>query len=138
MIKKFGSWTRPGGLVCVYVDSFVALILELLRCHNLVEAFERMDSRRGFWKQHGQEAEMHLLDRQALERLFAQAGLVEVRSYGLLVTASAWGREAYTRAAAEDQAAFLELERRLSAFPVLADVGKHVLVIGRRPNEQPA
>ena len=47
---------------------------------------------------------------------------------------SAWGRDANTQVIAEDPAAFMELERKQSAFPLLADVGKHLLVIGSRPN----
>jgi SAM-dependent methyltransferase len=133
MIKKFSEWTRPGGFVCVYVDSFVALILELLRSHKLMEVSERLRDGWGIWKPQGHEAHMHLLDRRALETLFSQAGLVDIRSYGLLVTASAWRREAIAQAIAEDQAGLLELERGLSMVPMLADVGKHLLVTGRRP-----
>jgi SAM-dependent methyltransferase len=133
MIEKFANWTKPGGAVCVYVDSLVALTLELLLLGDVSQALENLESRRGVWQQGGHQARLHLLDRRALEAYFDHAGLCEVTSHGLLVTASAWGRERFTQAIADDPQAFLNLERQLSQFPVLADVGKHLLVTGRRP-----
>jgi SAM-dependent methyltransferase len=133
MIEKFANWAKPGGAVCVYVDSLVALTLELLLLRKVPQALEGLGSRRGAWEQGGHQAPVHLLDRRALEAYFDHAGLCEITSHGLLVTASAWGRERFTQAIADDPQAFLNLERQLSQFPVLADVGKHLLVTGRRP-----
>jgi SAM-dependent methyltransferase len=133
MLLKFANWVKPGGAVCVYVDSLVALILELLRLHKVSEALACLGRGRGEWEQGGHRAHLHLFDRRTLESLFAHAGLTEISSRGLLVTASAWGREGFSQAIAEDAQAFLNLERQLSEFPELADAGKHLFVSGRRP-----
>jgi len=133
MLVKFANWVKPGGAVCVYVDSLVALILELLHLQKLPEALACLERGRGVWKQSGHRAHLHLFDRQTLESLFAKAGLHEIFSRGLLITASAWGREGFSKAIADDAKAFLNLERQLSEFPALADAGKHLLVSGRRP-----
>jgi SAM-dependent methyltransferase len=132
MIERFAHWTKPGGAVCVYVDSLVALAMELLRLGKVPQALENLDTRHGAWEQGGHRAEVHLLDRRDLEAYFERAGLRDIKSHGLLVTATAWGRERFTQAIADDPEEFLALERRLSEFPVLADAGKHLLVTGRR------
>jgi len=133
MLLKFANWVKPGGVVCVYVDSLVALVLELLRLKKLPEALACLERGRGIWEQSGHWAHLHLLHSRALEALFAKAGLDQITSRGLLVTASAWGREGFNQAIANNPQTFLELERRLSEFPELADAGKHLLVSGRRP-----
>ncbi|MBV8362787.1 MAG: methyltransferase domain-containing protein [Deltaproteobacteria bacterium] len=133
MLVKFAQWVKPGGMVCVYVDSLVALVLELLRLQKLSEAFACLERGRGVWQQGGHRAHLHLFDRKTLEALFAKAGLHAISSRGLLVTASAWGREGFSKAIADDAQAFLDLERQLSEFGELADAGKHLLVSGRRP-----
>lgn len=132
MIARFARWVRPGGNVCVYMDSYLALALELLRTGRADEAFARLAEPVGVWSVDNREARVQLFDRRRIEAAFAAAGLVEVVSHGLLVTATAWGRDRYAQAIADDPAGFRALERRLSQFPLLADAGKHILVRGQR------
>jgi hypothetical protein len=132
MIQRFASWTKPGGTVCVLVDSFVALVLELVHFEKTEEALERLKAGRGVWQQQGQEADLHLLDRNTLESHFAAAGLIDVLCRGLLVTASAWGLAKCREEIASDETNFLRLERQLSEYPMLADAGKQLMVSGRR------
>jgi len=133
VLRRFAQWVRPGGHVCVYTDSLTALVLELMRMGKTEEALQRLQTRRGVFRQGDSIAELHLFDRAALEALFASAGLVDVRCHGLLVTASAWDKARSGEAAMADEAAFLALERRLMADPAMADTGKHIIVSGRRP-----
>ena len=133
VLRRFGDWVRPGGQVCIYTDSLMALVLELIRMGRPEEALRRLETRRGIFRQGMDEAELHLFDRRALEDLFAAAGLVDVSCHGLLVTASAWGKTRCTEALPADEAAFLGLERRLMADPAMADAGKHIMASGRRP-----
>jgi SAM-dependent methyltransferase len=133
MIRRFASWTKPGGTVCVLVDSFVAMVLELIDSQRTAEALEYLKTARGVWKQKGQEADLHLLDSKTLEGLYSGAGLTDVVCRGLLVTASAWGLAECKKVVAADREDFLRLERELSQYPVMADAGKHILVTGRRP-----
>jgi len=131
-IQRFASWTKDGGAVCVLVDSFVAMVLELLHCGKRTEALERLGTRRGVWRQSDKEADLHLLDRRTLESCFAAAGLTDVRCKGLLVTSCAWGLAKCKEAIETDEAGVLDLERQLSEYDTLADVGKHIIVSGRR------
>jgi len=133
MIARFAAWTRPGGRVFVCVDSLVAVVLELASLRRSEEALRILESRKGVFELDGHSADLHLHDRCTLEACFTAAGLVDLDCRGLLVTMSALGREACNRAIAANRAAFLELERKLSAFPALADAGKHLIVSGRRP-----
>jgi SAM-dependent methyltransferase len=133
VLRRFAGWARPGGHVCVYTDSLSALVLELMRMGKTEEALQRLQTRRGIFRQGDTIAELHLFDRAALETLFKAAGLVDIRCHGLLVTASAWDKARSTEAALADEAAFLALERRLMADPAMADAGKHIIVSGRRP-----
>jgi SAM-dependent methyltransferase len=130
MIVKFSRWTKPGGFVAVLTDSLVALVMELLTTGKLDEARERLRTRRGLWRTHGHEAELHLLDRRTLESHFAAAGLQRIATAGLLVTAGAWGVPRLTAALVEDEAATLALERQLAADPALVDCAKQLLTIG--------
>jgi SAM-dependent methyltransferase len=132
MIQKFASWVRPGGFVAVLADALYALVLELLNAGRQDEALERLHTRRGLWRTHGHEAELHLLDRRTLEIHFAAAGLERIVTAGLLITASAWGVPRLTAALAADEGATLALERKLTADPALADCGKQLLVTGYR------
>ncbi len=134
MLRRFAEWVRPGGHVCVYTDSLTALVLELLRMGKTDEALQRLQTRRGVFRQGDSAAELHLFDRAGLEALFAGAGLVDVSCHGLLVTASAWDKARSGAAALADEADFLALERRLMADPAMADAGKHIIVSGRRPD----
>lgn len=131
-VRHLAGWLRPGGVLAVLVDSLVGLVLELLRDGRQDEALDRLARRRGVWRQDGHAADLHLLDRARLESAFAAAGLTDVRSVGLLVTAAPLGRAALTEQLTGDHDAHLDLERRLGDDPVLADVGKQLLVTGRR------
>jgi SAM-dependent methyltransferase len=133
VLRCFAAWVRPGGHVCVYTDSLTALVLELMRMGKTEEALQRLETRRGVFRQGNSIAELHLFDRAGLEALFASAGLVDIRCHGLLVTASAWDKARSTEAALADEAAFMALERRLMADPAMADAGKHIIASGRRP-----
>ncbi|HEX4506347.1 MAG TPA: class I SAM-dependent methyltransferase [Alphaproteobacteria bacterium] len=133
MMRRFAEWVRPGGHVCVYTDSLTALVLELMRMGKTDEALQRLNTRRGVFRQGDSIAELHLFDRAALEAMFTAAGLVDIRCHGLLVTASAWDKARSAEAALADEASFLALERRLMADPAMADAGKHIIVSGRRP-----
>jgi SAM-dependent methyltransferase len=130
-LARLVSWLRPGGVACVLVDSLVALVLELLRAGRAEEALERLRSRVGVWEQGGQAADLHLLDRATLEAAMAAAGLREVRVAGLLVGATALGRDALAARLAADPAGQLALERALAADPAVADAGKQLLAWGR-------
>jgi SAM-dependent methyltransferase len=133
VLRRFASWVKPGGRVCIYTDSLMALVLELMRMGRPEEALLRLETRRGVFSQGDTKAELHLFDRTALEGLFATAGLVDVSCHGLLVTATAWEKARCTEAVLADEAAFLGLERRLMADPAMADAGKHIIASGRRP-----
>jgi SAM-dependent methyltransferase len=132
-IARLASWTRPGGTVLVLVDSLVALALELLRAGKQEEAMERLRTHQGVWQTDGQSADLHLLHRERLETAFTAAGLEEIRSHGLLVGASVDGRDQLTGSFEEDPEARLATERELTTFPLLADLGKQLLVEGHAP-----
>jgi SAM-dependent methyltransferase len=133
-VRRLAGWLRPGGVLAVLVDSLVGLVLELLRDGRTEEAVERLATRRGVWVQEGLGADLHLLDRARLADAFSSAGLVDVRAGGLLVTAAPLGTPVVAERLRADREGHLALERRLMAEPVLADVGKHLLVTGRRPS----
>jgi SAM-dependent methyltransferase len=131
-IRRFAGWVWPGGVVAVLVDSLVGLVLELLRDDKDGEALERLRTRRGVFRDAGQAADLHLLDRARLERAFAAAGLAEIRVAGLLVGAAARGRDRLAELLAVDWHGQLAIERALAADPLLADAGKQLLAVGRR------
>jgi SAM-dependent methyltransferase len=132
-LRRFVTWLKPGGTVCVYMDSLMALVLELLRLGERDEAIQRLETRRGVWRQGTTTAELHLYDSAAIKRLFESVGLVSISCSGLLVSASAWDKARCTDAAIADEDGFLELERRLMADPAMADAGKHIIASGRMP-----
>lgn len=136
-IRRFAGWVRPGGHVCVYVDSRLALVLELLRLDRREEALLRLRTGRGIWAVDGVQADVHLYDHAELRRDFLAAGLDAVSGHGLLVSASTIGKAGCTRAMQEDEAAFLALERVLSDDPLMIDAGKHLFMSGRRPQATP-
>jgi SAM-dependent methyltransferase len=133
MLRRFASWTKPGGFVYVNVDSLMALALELIRQGKREEALVRLETRRGIFTHGRHRAELHLYDSATLKAHFAAAGLIEVRCHGLLVTSTAWGSEGCAAAMNSDEAAFLELERALFASAPMADAGKHLVASGRNP-----
>jgi SAM-dependent methyltransferase len=134
MIRRFASWTKPGGRVLVCVDSLVALILELVSLHKIEEARRILHTGRGVFTHGGKSADLHVYDRRTLESYFAAAGLVELDCCGLLLSMSALGRDGCARAIVSDRAGFLDSERKLAGFPAVADIGKHIIVCGRRPS----
>jgi SAM-dependent methyltransferase len=131
-VERFASWLRPGGTLCVLVDSMVALVIELIRRGQRAEALMGATTRRGTWCQGGRFAELHLLDRARLEAAFTSAGLAEVTSFGLLIGASLLGREELIARLENDWDAQLAFERGLARHPVIADLGKQLLVCGRK------
>lgn len=129
-LRRLAGWVRPGGTVVVLVDSLVALVIELLRDGRAAEAVERLRTRMGCWTVAGHGAEMHLLDTGRLRQAFEGAGLRDVEVTGLLQGAAPLGRERLGERLAGDWDGHLELERELSADPVLADIGKQLLASG--------
>jgi SAM-dependent methyltransferase len=133
-IERFARWVRPGGAVAVLADSLVAIAVEKIRAGRHQEGLAEAHERCGVWVQNEAAADVHLLDRARLEAAFHRGGLADVRSAGLLVTASIFGLSWVVQrleAAADD---LLTLERNLMDEPALADLGKQLLVVGRRRN----
>lgn len=131
-MSRLVSWIRPGGTVCVLVDSYVALVLELLRAGKVEEALERARTGRGLWTQGSVSAELSLFTRHELTDLLRNAGLSSVTCKGLLVSASALGVQACTQVLKDDGERLLQLERAMAALPRLADAGKQLLAYGIR------
>ncbi len=132
-LARFASWLRPGGRAVVLVDSLLALVLELWAAGRDDEAELRLRSRRGVWKQEGLSADLHLLDAGRLRCLLLEAGLAEVEVAGVLVGATAHGREGLRRRLESNYDGQLALERIGMAESLLADSGKQLLGTGRRP-----
>lgn len=132
-IARCAEWVRPGGVLCVLVDSRQALVLELLAADRPDEALERLTTRRGRWRLDSHTADLHLLDAAELTAAVRAAGLRVERIAGLLVGATVHGRDGLLRRLTDDYAAALSAERRLAAEPALADLGKQLLVVGRKP-----
>jgi SAM-dependent methyltransferase len=132
-IARCAGWVRPGGAVCVLLDSRQALVLELLAAGRTDEALERLATRRGVWQVGLHAADLHLLDAAELTAAVRAADLTVERLAGLLVGASAHGRAGLLTRLERDYPAQLAIERRLAAEPALADLGKQLLVIGRKP-----
>jgi SAM-dependent methyltransferase len=132
-IARCAGWVRPGGAVCVLVDSRPALVLELLAADRPDEALERLATKRGRWQLGEHAADLHLLDAAELTAAVRAAGLEVERLAGLLVGASAYGRQRLVQRLTDDYEGTLAGERRLAAEPALADLGKQLLIVGRRP-----
>ncbi|WP_295657771.1 bifunctional 2-polyprenyl-6-hydroxyphenol methylase/3-demethylubiquinol 3-O-methyltransferase UbiG [uncultured Nocardioides sp.] len=131
-VVRLAGWLRPGGVLAVLVDNLQALVLELLAAGREEEALARLTTRRGVWRVDEIEADLHLLDSATLRRAYDEAGLDVVRVSGLLVGASAHGRDGLRRRLDEDFEGTLAAEGRLAAQPELADLGKQLLIVGRR------
>ncbi len=131
-IIRTARWLRPGGVLAVLVDSLQALVLELIAAGEQDEALDRLTSRRGVWRVDQVEADLHLLDSATLRDAFAEAGLDVVSVSGLLVGATAFGRAGLRHRLEEDFEGALATERRLAAQAELADLGKQLLIVGRR------
>jgi SAM-dependent methyltransferase len=132
-IQRFARWTQPGGWVVVLVDSLVALEVELLAADKFAEAAERLRTQMGVWTQGNKQADHHLFNRDRLEAALCQAGLEQVRTHGLLVGASVFGRDQLIQRLTANWDGHLALERQLAISPELADLGKQLLAIARRP-----
>lgn len=141
-LARLASWTRPGGLVCVLVDSLIALVVELGRRGETETALRRLADRRGEWVVGERRAELALFDAAALAVAFEDAGLSVEHRAGLLVGATVLGRAELTTELERNYAGRLAVERQLSERPELADLGKQLLLIGRSganpPHWQPA
>jgi hypothetical protein len=133
MIRRFASWTKPGGRVFVCVDSLLAVILELVSQEKIDDALRILNTGRGVFTYRGETANLHVYDRRTLESYFAAAGLIDLECYGLLISMSARGRAACLGAIAGDKLAFLDEERKLGQFSAIADLGKHLVIRDRRP-----
>jgi SAM-dependent methyltransferase len=131
-LRRAAHWLRPGGTLCVLVDSLQALVLELLAAGRHAEALERLTSRRGTWRVNGAEADLHLFDQAALRSAVVNAGLDVVQVAGLLVGASAHGRAGLNQRLVADFDGALAAERALAGVPAVADLGKQLLMVGRR------
>ena len=132
-IARCAGWVRPGGAVCVLLDSRQALVLELLASGRTDEALERLATRRGVWQAGDHIADLHLLDAADLSAAMRAAGLEIERVAGLLVGASVHGRANLLTRLERDYPAQLAIERRLASQPALADLGKQLLAIARTP-----
>jgi SAM-dependent methyltransferase len=133
LARRMGEWANPGAYACVLVDSYVGLLLELVRLGRSTEARERMRTRRSRWTMDGDSVSYALFDAAALAATFRQAGFVDVDVAGLLVGMSSLGREKWLEQFAADREATLELERALADDSATADAGKHLLLTARWP-----
>jgi SAM-dependent methyltransferase len=132
MIKRFAQWTKAGGAVFVLVDSLVALVLELLALGQQDDALKSLLTRMGTWIQGDCIADNHQLDRSRLLNYFLDSGLTEVSVHGLLVGASALGRSGLNERLQSDWGRQMTIERQLASNPLLADLGKQLLVFARK------
>jgi SAM-dependent methyltransferase len=132
-VARLAGWLRPGGTLAVLADSLHALVLELVADGRQDEALDRLATRRGVWRVDGVEADLHLLDAAALRRAYDAADLDVVSVSGLLVGASIHGRAGLLARLQEDFEGALASERRLAGEPRVADLGKQLLIVGRRP-----
>ena len=80
----------------------------------------------------GAEADLHLFDQATLRSAVVNAGLDVVQVAGLLVGASAYGRAGLNQRLVADFDGALAAERALAGVPAVADLGKQLLMVGRR------
>jgi len=132
MIERFARWTRAGGSVVVVVDSLVALVVELVASGKSREALLCLERRMGTWVQGEQRADNHQLDRDRLVAAFRRAELTSICARGLLVGASAIGRQRLIESLTDDWDGQMSLERQLAQSSLMADLGKQLFVCGRR------
>lgn len=137
-LARMVSWLRPGGVAAVLTDSLVALVVELMAAGRMEEALDRVATRRGVWRTAGAEADTRLFDANTLAGHLEAAGLTDVAVVGLLVTASTWGRQTLLDRLGQDRAGVLAIEWELGRQRVLADLGKQLLVTGRKPESSEA
>ncbi len=132
-IARFARWVRPGGVVCVYVDSLVALHGELMRAGRHDEAARMLSTRRGrLPTSDGGCVEFDLFTAATLRAAFVAAGLEGVDVRGLVIGASFWGRDGVAARMRADEAGYFAVERSFRREPALADQGLHLFASGRR------
>ena len=132
-IVKFARWLKPGGHICLLYDSLVAMVSELLNAGKTQEALERLYTRKGIWVQDEHSADLHLMHREQVENYCARAGLIEIRSHGLLINASTLGRNRLMEQLQKNPTSIMALERQLLQSEVLADTGKQILTLAKKP-----
>jgi SAM-dependent methyltransferase len=132
-IARMASWLRPGGHLAMLTDSLVALVMELIAAGDISQATDRARTRMARWVRGGRVVEYHLLDAARLRAAFVSAGLADVSVDGLLVSWTALGRDGWCASAERDPAGTAALERELAQVEALADTGKQLLAIGRKP-----
>jgi SAM-dependent methyltransferase len=133
VVQRLGRLLRPGGRLIVLVDSWVALLVELLAADKVEEARERRRTRVGHWVLNGRQVTQHLFDRRRLEHGFERAGLIDISIRGLLVGASIHGRDRLSARLERHWDEQYALERQLANIEVLADFGKQLLGVARAP-----
>jgi SAM-dependent methyltransferase len=132
-VARMATWLRPGGWMLILGDSLLALTLELLGAGRVEEAVERARSLTAEFRIANVAVRHWLFTADSLRQWLTEAGLVEVEVCGLLVSWSAFGRDQVTRRLAHDAETICVLDRRLAGLPPLADAGKQLLGMGRRP-----
>lgn len=132
-IARFAGWVRPGGAVCVQVDSLVAAHAETIRDGRETEADRMLVTRRSRIADGKRGVDTHLFTASALRDAFRAAGLVDVEVRGLVIGASMWGRIGVAARMRHDEEEYLALERSFWKEPALADQGLHLFATGRRP-----
>lgn len=132
-IARMAGWLAPGGTLAVLCDSLVALVLELLAADQVDEAIARATTGEAEYRADELVVRHRLLDAATLRRAFTDAGLAEVEVSGLLVSWSALGRTATLHRLQADGGAQMAIERRLAGCDAVADAGKQLLALGRRP-----
>ncbi len=128
-LRRASGWLRPGGMLCLLVDGLVALAAELVRADRDDDAAACLARRTGVWETAGGRAELHLFDAAGLGDLARRAGLDPQPVRGLLVGATAYGRDELVRRLDADYAGALAAQERWSRVPALADLGKQLLLL---------
>ncbi len=133
IIVKFTNWLKPGGHICLLYDSLVGMVLELLNAGKTQEALERLFTQKGIWVEGEHSAELHLMHSEQVENYCHQAGLIEIRSHGLLINASTLGKNRLIEQLQKNPTSIMALERQLLQSKVLADMGKQILTLAKKP-----
>jgi SAM-dependent methyltransferase len=132
-IVRMAGWLRPGGTLAVLCDSLVALVMELLADNRVEEALDRARTGEAEYALDGLVVRHRLMDAAMLRQAYAAAGLTGVDVQGLLVSWTALGRRALVHRLSNDHNGTLTVERELAACTRVADAGKQLLALGRRP-----
>ncbi len=132
-IVRMASWLKPDGHLVVLVDSLMGLVVELLRNDDPDQALERLSTRTARFTAAPGTVEHHLYDATELRAAFESARLGSIEVRGLLIDWTTRPRGEAMQRLADDPDDRLNVERRLSGQPQLADLGKQLLAVGRRP-----